>query len=398
MIYRLIVLTGPLTGQRITIEQSPMTLGREADCTVPLPDPEAALKHAVIEHRPDSGLRIRDLGSMNRILVNNREVREARLKHGDEIELGRTRFVVQAIVQAEVAPEPRRRRGPGLPLVLGAILVLAIGVVASIWRPGGVPPPAAKPAASPAPAVTAAAPVVEAPVPVLTLPAGDEEPPVGDRIREMRQEIDGLRETMQEIAERPLTITNVLVAASSPSNAPVIVVVTATPPAAAETSRPPPAAEPATRPGLAVVRIASLDQRKFMGSEEFDEMRVVTAAVALGSPGARVLPGSVRVEVQFYDERLAGGIAPSTDIVQPKPAVLDGPWVWSEPKTAELSYVVPKGARDRQARAGRESQYYGYVVRVYHRDRLQDVDARPKVLLDQLEGPSGAGATREGPP
>ena len=55
MIYRLIVLTGPLTGQRITIEQSPMTLGRDADCTVPLPDPEAALKHAVIEHRAEGG-------------------------------------------------------------------------------------------------------------------------------------------------------------------------------------------------------------------------------------------------------------------------------------------------------------------------------------------------------
>ena len=394
MIYRLIVLTGPLTGQRITIEQSPMTLGRDADCTVPLPDPEAALKHAVIEHRAEGGLRIRDLGSMNRTLVNNREVREARLKHGDEIELGRTRFVVQAIVQAEVTPEPRRRRGPGLALTLGAIVVLVLGAIASFWRPRETPPSAQPPAAHPLPAAaTSAVPVAETPGLDLAAPPGAEGPPVDDRIREMREEIEGLRETMQEIAERPVTITNVVV--TSPSNPPVIVVVTAEPPPSVSTTRPSTPVASAPRPGLAVVRIASLDQRKFLSSDEFDEMRMVTAAITLTTPGARIEPGGIRVEIQFYDERKGGGILASPDILPPKPVTLDGAWAWSEPKTADLSYVVPKGARERQARAGRESRYYGYIVRVFHRDRLQDVDAQPKTLLDQFVSPAAA---REGAP
>ena len=88
MIYRLIFLSGPRTGERITITEEPMVVGRDADCAVTVPDLEVARKHAALQQKDDE-LFIRDLGSMNRILVNKREVREGRLKHGDEIELGR---------------------------------------------------------------------------------------------------------------------------------------------------------------------------------------------------------------------------------------------------------------------------------------------------------------------
>ncbi|HMP74152.1 MAG TPA: FHA domain-containing protein, partial [Kiritimatiellia bacterium] len=129
MIYRLIIITGPLKGQRVTIDPEPMTIGRDPESTLVLPDDEAALKHAVIEHR-DDGLFIRDLGSMHKIIVNKREVSSARIKHGDTLEIGRTRFLVQAVVKAEVNPPPPTvleelppRRSP-LPLAAAALLLL----------------------------------------------------------------------------------------------------------------------------------------------------------------------------------------------------------------------------------------------------------------------------------
>jgi pSer/pThr/pTyr-binding forkhead associated (FHA) protein len=131
MMYRLIILTGPSTGLRVTIETKPMVIGRDADCAIRVADEEVAKKHAVIEHRPD-GIYIRDLGSMNRILVNQHEVRETRLKHGDVIELGLTRFLVQALVQADVTDEKdmgKHVRKVALVSAAVALMVL-VGVVA----------------------------------------------------------------------------------------------------------------------------------------------------------------------------------------------------------------------------------------------------------------------------
>ena len=101
MIYRMAILNGDRKGQQITIPEESMTIGRGSDCGFCLNDPEIANTHAVVEHSAQ-GLRIRDLGSMGKLLVNNRAVRDCSLKHGDIVELGHTRMLVQAVVEAEV--------------------------------------------------------------------------------------------------------------------------------------------------------------------------------------------------------------------------------------------------------------------------------------------------------
>jgi pSer/pThr/pTyr-binding forkhead associated (FHA) protein len=53
MMYRLIILTGPSTGLRVTIESKPMMIGRDPDCAIRVADEEVAKKHAVLEHKPD---------------------------------------------------------------------------------------------------------------------------------------------------------------------------------------------------------------------------------------------------------------------------------------------------------------------------------------------------------
>lgn len=140
MIYRLVLLNGPLKGEQITVEPDPMLIGREEACTVTLPDEEVAFRHARIEQRGDE-LFISDLGSMNKIIVNKREQTNTRLKHGDIIELGRTRLLVQAIVQAEVQMGPgeadvRSRRALKRKLAMAASVLLVAGATFAVIQSG----------------------------------------------------------------------------------------------------------------------------------------------------------------------------------------------------------------------------------------------------------------------
>ncbi len=126
MIFRLVILNGERHGERITVSPNPMRIGRDPACEILFNDPEIASLHAEITHT-DEGLSIRDLGSMNRVLVNNHETRETLLKHGDVVEVGRTRFLVQAYVQAEVLGEvqtAKRRLWKRIAGVTIALIVL----------------------------------------------------------------------------------------------------------------------------------------------------------------------------------------------------------------------------------------------------------------------------------
>lgn len=187
MFYRLIALNGVEAGQRWSVSATPLVVGRDASCEVRLSDPEVALRHAEVWLDGDA-LRIRDLGSMNRLLVNRREVREARLKHGDTIEVGLTRLLVEAQVQADVVAEapptpPVRRRAP-----LAAIV--AVAVVGVIWlvaarrerdRTRSAAPAAARPPAATSPSTPttdiSSSPSVAAPAPALAADAESATPP-----------------------------------------------------------------------------------------------------------------------------------------------------------------------------------------------------------------------------
>lgn len=186
MFYRLIALNSDEAGQRWSVSSTPLVVGRDASCEVRLSDPEVAARHAEVWLDSDA-LRIRDLGSMNRILVNRHEVREARLKHGDTIEIGLTRLMVEAQVQADVSaeamPSPHaRRRVPKVAVVavalMGVVWLIAARRERDRSRPSarGAPrPPVVETPATPATG-TSASPSAAAPTTVSSAEMGQVSP------------------------------------------------------------------------------------------------------------------------------------------------------------------------------------------------------------------------------
>lgn len=372
MMYRLIILTGPSTGLRVTIESKPMVIGRDPDCAIRVSDEEVARKHAVLEHKPD-GIYIRDLGSMNRILVNQHEVREMRLKHGDVIELGLTRFLVQALVQADVTDEEhmeKRARKVALASVAAAFLVLivvAAGVgtlIRKADKTGDIAPLE--------PIETTVAVVTGEPVATVAIETGKQETtglreslqPVSDELRLVREDLADLRATMKNMSVQPAPPP------PAPAAAPI------------QTEKGKPVWAPSS--GLRMIKIASVEQQKFPASDEFDEMRMLNIALTSEVPPEEIDPSAVHVEVSFFDEGPSNRVSLTRVIAPKEPLTPDGAWGQEERKLITAAYVVPSGFRKNEAAA--EEKYYGYRIRVFYHNELQDADARPKALLEGVSG------------
>ncbi len=461
MIYRLIILTGPRQNERVTVEEAPMTIGQDSDCAIRLDDPEVARKHATVAHT-EEGLIIRDLGSMNRILVNKHEVREMRLKHNDLIELGRTRFLVQAVVQAEVSEIRASFRERSVAITkAAAVAAVVLAIVAGgavLFRKATRRPPAPAPAAG-------------VPVP--------NQAQVSEELQHMREALSDIREAVRVLAARqaaakapaparpgvpPAAGTSVTAAAVSPVDAALqqkkenmlkeaqqqaaagnrgaadqlLANLQALAPdylpayeerahlfeqrgmadraigqwlevlkrstdtawdekAAAERPRLEEAARQQAAALVRKVKIASVEQYKFRESGDFDEMRILHISLVPepGSPPPNA--ESVGVQVSFFDTDAKSGEVVITRALAPKdPLKPDGIWRKGEKKVITATYVVPKGFRESEARAGRSQQYYGYVVRVLYRGELQDTDARPRTLTTGAAGGSGPSARAKG--
>ena len=89
----LVVRHGPETGSSYRLEQPSTTIGRHPDSDVFLDDITVSRRHVVID-RGEGGYTMRDVGSLNGTYVNRKRVDEARLRHGDEVQIGRYRLTV----------------------------------------------------------------------------------------------------------------------------------------------------------------------------------------------------------------------------------------------------------------------------------------------------------------
>jgi hypothetical protein len=103
------IVQGPDAGRRFTVDERPVTLGRDAAREVALNDDRASRLHARIVPSPE-GPRIVDENSSNGTFVNGALVRERRLDPGDIIVIGGN-----SIVFGTEKPSPERlaRAVPG---------------------------------------------------------------------------------------------------------------------------------------------------------------------------------------------------------------------------------------------------------------------------------------------
>jgi len=91
----LVVRNGPNTGATFKLDTASVAIGRHPDSEIFLDDVTVSRRHVVITRDAD-GFLLRDVGSLNGTYVNRKRVDEARLRYGDEVQIGRYRlsFVV----------------------------------------------------------------------------------------------------------------------------------------------------------------------------------------------------------------------------------------------------------------------------------------------------------------
>lgn len=87
----LFVIQGRDQGNRFEIDSNtaPVTLGRDAACTIQLRDTEVSRQHAEVRRVADK-LILTDLNSSNGTFVNNQRVERHELASGDQVQMGRT--------------------------------------------------------------------------------------------------------------------------------------------------------------------------------------------------------------------------------------------------------------------------------------------------------------------
>ncbi len=83
------------TGDRVTLRDRVILIGRSPECTVVLQDHNASRRHAEVRPR-GTGYVVRDLGSTNGTQVNGVRVTEQPLNDGDELTFGGTSLRFQA--------------------------------------------------------------------------------------------------------------------------------------------------------------------------------------------------------------------------------------------------------------------------------------------------------------
>ena len=92
---KLLILTGKHEGQRLTLPEKDVVVGRSEECNITLKTDEVSSRHCCLSFA-DGQLSVRDLGSRNGTLVNGTETNgDVVLNDGDELQIGPMRFRVQ---------------------------------------------------------------------------------------------------------------------------------------------------------------------------------------------------------------------------------------------------------------------------------------------------------------
>ncbi len=102
----LVVLRGQHLGHRVDISEQPIVIGRSPQCDFQITERSVSRQHARVWRTP-TGCCIVDLGSTNRILLNDTTIDEATIVDGDLITIGGTvmKFMESSSVEARYHDE-----------------------------------------------------------------------------------------------------------------------------------------------------------------------------------------------------------------------------------------------------------------------------------------------------
>ena len=456
MIYRLIVLSGARTGEHITIGTEPMVIGSGADCGLRFCDEELAPQHAVIEHRL-GGVFVRDLASMAGVILNHRRVSEARLKHGDILELGRTSCLVEVSVRADVKNRPfmgsRRRRvavwGVALAVIASTFLAYSfyssftkgkdatpsvaalaggdIGVLLELKDVAGAAEEADEAQAKEAAldlktALSKRSPVISVLDNIIPI---DQNQLVLAEEKELTQpQLAGLvfsdmansniwnellvkaqeMAAIGRLADADQLLTSLQIAA--PDFWPayeerarlfeqrgllkkavdqwnqLVKLCSADDwqeKGTSERRRILEAEELIGANPQKKLRMVAVEEFKFPPTKDSEEVRAINISLAPTIDSVLLDPDAVKVQVVFYDlVKDSESVVPTEAGVVTHPLHPDGDWPKNETKVVTATYTAPANIEQAAPNSG---QYYGYCVRVYYNEQLQDELARPKSLL-----------------
>ncbi len=98
----LFVIQGRDQGQRFTLDEAFVGIGRVGGNAIQLHDTEVSRKHAVLEEAGEEYV-LRDLNSSNGTFVNGKRAKEQRLCSGDQIQVGRTMLLYTGNVESLAA-------------------------------------------------------------------------------------------------------------------------------------------------------------------------------------------------------------------------------------------------------------------------------------------------------
>ncbi|WP_233511042.1 FHA domain-containing protein [Dyella psychrodurans] len=112
-----------LEGHRFSLRAGRQTIGRRADNDIVVNEPSVSSAHAWIINQQGHYVVMNTL-STNGTFVNDQNIHEATIKHGDRVRFGQVEFVF-------LTRETRKRRRTGV-IVLTSLLVLA-GLSALSW-------------------------------------------------------------------------------------------------------------------------------------------------------------------------------------------------------------------------------------------------------------------------
>lgn len=90
----LVVILGPDVGGRVALDHS-VEVGRDPECDLPLHDDNVSWRHARVEDRGAGEWAVVDLGSTNGIIVNGQACKDAPLKPGDRVFIGKSVLEMQ---------------------------------------------------------------------------------------------------------------------------------------------------------------------------------------------------------------------------------------------------------------------------------------------------------------